>query len=238
MSWKKLETLIGDDVELKTFVATQQVSATTNTESINKLELKNTDLLKEVKNFKQGNTLVKELLGVEQINEETVKEALGKKGGDETLKSEIDNWKSKYVDLETQLSTNSNEYNAKLQDMALTNSIRDLGIGAIASTSMSEKIILDSLKQGATLDGDKIVYKNADGTTAFNGSEVVTPQSKLESLKANAEYAPFFKPDVSSGGGKNPATPTPSAVPDNNTLDTSKYKSTDSFMADAMKSIL
>lgn len=203
--FEKLKAFVGDNAEALKLIESLETSTTQNVETINKLERTNGDLLGEVKKFKEGNSLVKSVLGIEQLNEDTIKEALGnKKGGDEKLVADIANYKKVIDDLNGTLLNTSKEYESKLSDMALTNAIRDLGIGGLASSPVTEKLILEQLKAGATLDGGKIVYKNEDGTTVFNGSNIMTPTEKLNTLKSNKDYAPLFKADVLAGGGKPP----------------------------------
>ena len=206
MSWDKILEKISDDSNLVQFVESQKTNSTENVNKINALEKTKSDLLTEVKSFKEGNSLVKSVLGIDQLNEDTLKEALGnKKPVDDKLKAELDNLKGLLDKVNSEKDSLVSEYEGKIQNMALTNNLRDLGIGQLASSPLTEKMLIDSLKNGASLDGDNIVYKKEDGTTAYSSNNTpLTPQQKLEEMKSNPDYAPLFKADVISGGGKSP----------------------------------
>lgn len=205
MSWEEIKKDLSDDN--KAFIDSEIKKLTDN---VQKLEQSNRIATEKADEAISGRQKLKDMLknitGESEVTEDSITKAFNKKGGDEALKNEIENWKQKHESLVTENSTKVSEYESKLKDMALTNTLRDLGIDGISSSSKSASLLLEELKQGATLDGDKIVYKNEDGTTQFAGSDIMTPDVKLESLKANKDYAPFFKPDVLSGGSANPSS--------------------------------
>jgi len=101
-------------------------------------------------------------------------------------------------------STLTNDYESRIQKMALDNAIANSGVGATFANEAMYKLGINLIKDGATYEGDKIIYKNADGTTAYNGATPIGIEDKLNGLKADPLYAGLFKPDVSSGGGKPP----------------------------------
>jgi hypothetical protein len=203
MSWEKLISLAGSDETLVEFVNSQKTSSETLVTKVNTLETTNSGLLDDIKKFKQGNTLVKDSLGLEVVNSDTLTEALNKiktAKGDDKLTAEIDNLKGLLEKANIDKDTLAKDYEGKLSNMALTNSLRDLGIGAMAINPLAEKMILDHLKDGASLDGDNIVYRNTDGSTAYNGTNVLTPKDKLEQMKSSDDWKAFIKGDIKSGG--------------------------------------
>lgn len=201
--WDKLLELAGSDSETVAFIKAEQTNSKTNVDTIQKLEKTKIDLLDEVKNFKQGNTLIKDALGLEQVNGDSITEALDKlksSKGDDKFTNEINNLKSLLESANSEKESIVNDYESKIANNALTNSLRDLGVDALGINPMASKMMLDYLKEGATLDGDNIVYKK-DGVTEYNGTNVLTPKDKLEAMKSDDNWKAFIKGDVGSGTG-------------------------------------
>ena len=214
MSWDKVKTLLKEDAEGLALVESLEETSKTNTATINALETKTSGLAEDLSKFKLGNNLVKSVLGIDQLNEDTLKEALASrgKGGDEKLLAEIDNYKKINESLVNDKATLSSDYETKIKTMALTNNLRDLGIDGQASSPRAAKALLDELKEDATFENDSIVYKK-NGVTLFgNDNKPLTPQQRFSEMKSNQEYSGFFKPDIASGGGKPPLS---GKLPDN-----------------------
>ena len=214
MSWDKVKALLSENAEGLALVEELETTSKKNIDTINSLETKTTGLAEDLSKFKQGNTLVKSLLGIEQVNEETLKEALaGKgKGGDEKLLAELANFKKINESLVNDKATLSSGYEAKLQDMALTNNLRDLGIDAKASSTRAAKALLDELREDAIFEDGKIIYKKNGETMFGSDSQALTPNGRFSAMMSNPEYSGFFKPDIASGGGKSPLN---GKLPDN-----------------------
>ena len=204
MSFEKLKGFVGDNQEALEVIKSLESASTANVERINSLESQVNDIKSTRDKYKQGNSLVKDLLGLENINEESLSEFLSnnKAGkGDEKLTAELDNLKQLLEKANNEKESIATEYEGKLSNMALTNAIRDLGIGSLASSPIAEQTILNYLKEGATLEDGKIVYKKEDGSTVYNGTSIMTPAEKLESLKSDENWKPFIKADINSGSG-------------------------------------
>jgi len=206
MSWEQIKALVGDNSEMLSFIDNQKTNSDANIITINGLEKSKGEILTELKSFKEGNTLIKNVLGIDKLNEETLKEALNGKGGkgDEKLTAEIGNLQKLLETANSEKSTLSSEYEGKIQKMALDNAISNSGVGATFANEAMYKLGINLIKDGASYEGDNIIFKNADGTTAYNGATPMSIQDKLNGLKADPLYSGLFKPDVSSGGGKNP----------------------------------
>lgn len=195
--------LDGISPDMVAFLQAEKTNSSSNVTKIQTLEKTNGDLLGQVKNFKLGNSTIKDALGLEQVNSDSIAEALGKlknAKGDEKLTNEINNLKSL---LETANNANADitkDYESKIANNALTNSLRDLGVDALGINPMASKMMLDYLKEGATLDGENIVYKK-DGVTEYSGTNVLTPKDKLEAMKTDDNWKAFIKGDVNSGTG-------------------------------------
>ena len=211
MDFKQLIELLGENSEAVEFVQKVQTDTTKNIETINSLERSVEDIKSTRDDYKKGNSLVKSLLGLEQINEDTVKEFINKKGkgGDETLLAEIDNLKNIVSQANSEKESVAKEYESKIYNMTLDNEISNSGISAMFSNDAMAKIGMGLIREGATLEDGAIVYKNEDGTTAYNGSNPMGIKDKFETLKSDASYAGLFKPDVVAQGGGVPPNQNP-----------------------------
>lgn len=201
--FEQLKASVGDNAEALGFIKTLEDNSKSSVETINNLERKVTEVTQTRDKYKAGNSLVKSVLGLDTVNEETIGEAIkALKGGkdDDKSKAEIDNLKTL---LEKATNDNSNltsDYEGRIQSMALKNSLRDLGLGSLASSPQTEGDLLRHLESGAVFENDSIVYKNQDGTTVYGtNGKPLTPAEKLNSIKSDSAYAPYFKADVKRG---------------------------------------
>ena len=212
--FEKLKSLAAGNDEMLGLINTLEGNSKSSVETINSLEKKIQGQTETLDKFKSGNSLVKSVLGLDTVNEETINEAIkALKGGkgDEASKAELDNLKKL---LEKATNDNSNitsSYEGKLQSMALKNSLRDLGIGSLASSPQTEGDLLRHLESGAVFENNSIIYKNQDGTTVYGSNgKPLSPAERLETMKSDTTYAPYFKADIKGGTGTPPKSNTQS----------------------------
>lgn len=203
MTIKDILEKLSDDSEMVQFVNSLNDKAQnvdTLTAKVNSLENKATEAINSRQSIKD---LVRGTLGVEEISEDNLKALLDNKSKpDEKALAEITNLKGLLEKANSEKTELSSSYESQMNDLVLTNNLRDLGIGALASTPAMEATILQMMKDGATREGDKVLYKNQDGTTIYSESgKEMTPNDKLNQLRANSDYAPLFKPTTNSGTG-------------------------------------
>lgn len=204
MTIEELLALIGDNADAVKFVKQMDTTAKENVDTIQGFERKLTDITSTRDKYKQGNTLVKSLLGLETINEESINEALNslKKGKGDDNSAEIDNLKKLLETATNEKNQIETDYKGKLQNMALDNAITNAGVGLGVANESMLKIVTGLIKEGATYEDGKIIYKNEDGSTVYGSdNKPLDIASKVSSLKADANYAGLFKADVKSGGG-------------------------------------
>lgn len=216
--FKELLELVGDNERGKEIIASLQTTSENNVATINKLEGQVSDIASTRDKFKSGNSLVKSVLGLDEVNEDSLNAYLesAKKGkGDEQSIAEINNLKELLKQATDNVQTVTTGYESKLSTMALDNEIANSGVGASFSNEAMAKIGLGLIKSGATYEDGKIVYKKEDGSTLYNTAGTpMTISDKLSELKSDANYTGFFKPDTNSGGG----TPPNQGGGDNNQL--------------------
>jgi len=204
MDFEELLALVGDNEEAKGFVTGLQSTQKDNVTRINTLETQIGDITATRDKYKNGNKLIKDALGLENINEDSISEYLSKskKGNpNEALTAEIGNLKSLLETATNEKETLKSEYETKMQKIGIKNSLRDLGIDAIASSTRTAQDILREMEAGAVADGDNIVYMQ-DGKTVYgNDGKPLTKEGKLAQLKSSEEFKPYFKPDALGGSG-------------------------------------
>lgn len=205
MDFKELKELLGENSDAVSFVDTLETNTTNNVERINALEKSLDDTKTTRDKYKQGNSLVKSLLGLEQINEDTLNDFLSNNKGktDETLSAELKNLKDMLEKTTTEKESIVSEYENKIGKMALDNEIALSGVGTLFQNEEMYKLGMGVIKQGATFENGEIVYKNEDGTTVYNGSSPMNLKDKVESLRSNPSYSGLFKGQTQgrNGGG-------------------------------------
>jgi len=213
MSFEKLKGLIGDSPEAMEVVQSLEASATSNIETINNLERKVSDVTLTRDKFKEGNATVKRILGLDAINEDTLKSVIDGKGkGDEGLTAEIDN-------LKNMLSLKDGEFDTEKN--GLITQIRELKNGSQLNEIIAKSGVVDDATARADLakvvqsmisydDDNNVIFLNDDKqTTKFNGSNPFTMQDAVqEALNQRA----YLKGPDGKGGSGTPTGKTPTGV--------------------------
>lgn len=206
MTIEKMIELAGSDQAFVDGLKLLQTNTNNNVERINSLETQLTDVKSTRDSFKSGNALVKNLLGLEKINEDTLNEYLAnnkKSSGDEKLLAEIDNYKN-------QMEKQGSDFGAEKD--GLISQIRELKNGTLLSDAIAKAGIIDDGVARSDLantikgmmsynDKNEVVFLNDDGaTTKFNAGG--QPYSINDAIVSELEKRPYLKgTDVKSGGG-------------------------------------
>lgn len=206
--FEKLRAFVGDNAEALKLIDTIEGNSSENVQKINDLETKVAAVTETRDRYKSGNALVKSILGVDTVNEDTIKEAIKSlKGGkqDDTSKAELEKLQDLLKAAEVEKSTLKSEYEGKLNTMALDNALANAGVGAKVANEAMYKVVTGLVREGAVFEDGKIVYKAEDGTTVYgNDKTPLTLSGKIEQLKSDPSYAGLFIPDVNSGTGTPP----------------------------------
>lgn len=203
--FEKLREFVGDNSEALKLIDTIEGTTSDNVQKINDLETKVAAVTETRDRYKSGNALVKSILGVDTVNEETIKEAIkslqGNKGDDQS-KAEIDNLKGLLEAVKGEKDTLKSEYEGKLHSMALDNALANAGLGANVANEAMYKIVADIVREGAVFEDGQIRYKTSDGATVYGKDKTpLTLESKIEHLKSDPNYLNLFKADVAGGTG-------------------------------------
>lgn len=200
---EKLEQFIGDNEEAKNIINEVKNLLDGTTSKINELERTKNDLLSEVKKFKTGNSLVKQHLGIEQLNEDTLNEALSKfRKSDDT---ELNNLKTLLANANKEKDDIKNTYESKLSTFAMKQELSKTGLAQKAINADVYGILENIALTGATYKEDgSIVYTNDDGSTKYVNGKPMSLADRVSELQMSDAYKPLFKADGVGGSGANP----------------------------------
>lgn len=205
MNFEQLLALVGDNVEAQTFIKGVQETQETNVQTINKNESLINNLKGDLEKFKQGNSLVKSKLGLEQLNEESLSEALSKysKSKDDVVsKAEYENIKAELEKINGKYQEDTSKFNSTIQELKLGTQLQDL----IAGTSILPEARQDALQIVKSMmkfnENNEPVFLNEDGTTKYHNGKPFGLADAVSSLQETRPY--MFSRDTKSGGGTQP----------------------------------
>lgn len=141
-------------------------------------------------------------IGLDELSWDKVKELLSSKKGDDASKAEIEN-------LTKLLSAKEGEFNQRLQEAEskYSNTLIEGEIAKLGSTfdvvnDKAMSLVIQALKDGATIEEGAVVYRNQDGTIIRNNSgRPLTVSERMAEFKADTANAFLFKATNNGGGG-------------------------------------
>lgn len=141
-------------------------------------------------------------VSVDDLNAERVKELVKGGKGDDVSKAEIENLtkllQAKNDEFTTQLSKAESRY----RDKVIEGDIAKLGLNANVVNDKALGLVIQALKEGATIEGDVIVYKEADGSISRNNvGQPITIAQKMAQFQNDPANAFLFKATSGGGGG-------------------------------------
>jgi len=171
------------------------------------LEKDNPAAAQTLTNFQTANNQALSRVSELEITADTLADVL--KGGDvEVYKNEITSLQSKLAEGATAVDDVSKTYEEKIFKLQLDRVVNTIGAQGEVHNPHAYNVVFGELLKNAAMDGDDIVYKNADGTTIYaEGGTPATVMSQYEAIKANDAYSYLFKEQFKSGGGKAPTGP-------------------------------
>lgn len=205
MDYVELLALVKDNAEATTFIQGVQATQATNVQTINGLELKVNEANTTRDKYKQGNSLIKSKLGLEQVNEDTVNaylESVKGKNVDEKSQLEINTLKDLMANNKTDFESKSSVYINEIRDLKSGSNLQNL-IGksgmiddALARGDM-QKIVKSQMSYN---DKNEAIFLGDNGVTKYNadGSLFGVNDAISEAL---IERAYWQGTTVKSGGG-------------------------------------
>lgn len=239
MSYDEIYAQLGEKPELLTFlkgdIAKREETVNGLIKTNNSLELTNKDVIQSRNKYK---SIAKDLTGSDSLDEDSInkfKDSIKNTKIDEKSQLEIDN-------LKTLMGTNKDDFIAR--ENAFVSEIRDLKSGSNLQKLISESgMIDDGLARGdmqkivkaqmSYNEKNEAIFLDTQGVTKYNADGTVfgIPDAIKQALTERAYWQ--GKTVVDGAGSQN----NDGGSQQEQKLDTSKYKSTDSFMADAMKTV-
>lgn len=200
MDFTQLLELLKENQEAQTFIKGVQETQETNVLTINKNETLINNLKGDLDKFKQGNSLVKSKLGLEQLNEDSLSEALNslKKGDlDAKSKAEIENLQRELEKANGLLTEKESAYTSQIQELKLGTKLSDL----INNTSILPEARSDAMqivKGMMKFDNENNpVFLNEDGTTKYINGKPMGLEDAIGSLQESRAY--MFSRDTKGG---------------------------------------
>lgn len=150
---------------------------------------------------------LKEISGVfgvdsEELTIDKLKELIKTAKGDDASKAEIANLQKMLSDKEAEFGDKLSQSEARFRDKLIEVEIAKLGAGNDVVNDKALKLIIESLKDGATIDNGDIIYRDANGATLRNGSgQPLSIAEKMAQFKADTSNSFLFKATSNGGGG-------------------------------------
>lgn len=153
---------------------------------------------------------LKEISGVfgidsDELTTDKLKELIKTAKADDASKAEIANLQKLLADKEAEYSDKLSQSESRFRDKLIEVEIAKLGAGNDVVNDRALQLVIESLKDGATIDNGNIVYRDANGTTIRNGSgQPLSIAEKMAQFKADQSNSFLFKATSNGGGGTPP----------------------------------
>lgn len=196
--WEKALGLVGDNAELKGILESLEK---TSQENVNKIGTLEKDLLKVTETrdtYKLGNKLIKEKLGIDKVDEESITEALKGKTGD--VNKEVENYKKQMSQQSQEFETEKNQYIADIRDLKNGQNLSELVSSAgVLDEQTARKDVINIVKGMMSYnDKNEAVYLKEDGTTRFNSEN--KPFSTADAIQSVLSERPYLKATTAKSG--------------------------------------
>ena len=154
--------------------------------------------------------IIRTSTGLDEITEENLSEVLAAGDGQADIyKAEITQLQGKLLDSAGAVDDVSAGYEKTIFGLQLDRVVTMLGASNEVHNSHAYAVVLEELGKHAQMDGDDVVYKNADGTTIYaDGGNPASVKSRYDEIRADDNFAYLFKEPFKAGGSKAPTGPT------------------------------
>jgi len=200
MTLEELLELVKDNSEATKFINGLQDTNNTNVQTINKNETLINNLKTDLDKFKAGNSLVKEKLGLDQLNGDTLSEALTKLKsgkGDDGLKAEIENLQKMLNDSNVATETLKSDFANKERDWN-TKDIISKYVNHESVIPTARQDVENRIRNAMSYDeNNQPVFLNEDGTTKYINGQKADFETMYAEVKTNSPH--LFKGETKSG---------------------------------------
>lgn len=144
-------------------------------------------------------------IGVDDLSADKVKELLKSGKNDETLKAEIANLQKLITDKDNEYTTKLSESDNRFKNKLIEMEIAKIGASSDVVNDKALEILIEAVKNGATLEDGNIVYKDANGATLRNSAgRPLSIAERMAEFKADVNNSFLFKATSNGGGGTPP----------------------------------
>lgn len=202
MNFEELTALVGDNEKAKNFIKGVEETVNTNVQTINKNETLINNLKGDLEKFKQGNSLVKNTLGLEQLNEDSLKEAINslKKGNpDEKTQNEIKQLQDMLKQKNNEVESLNNKFTQYQRDMNSKDMVKKYATHeSVVPTARVD--VENRINAMMSYDeNNKPIFLNEDGTTKYIDGKAADFEAVFNEIKSNSPH--LFVGTTASGGG-------------------------------------
>lgn len=171
-------------------------------ENVDRLSFLEKDIKRAVEKRDEQSQLVRNKLGIKELSEEALDEALSKLKGDKSNDGEIKNLATMVEMLKTEKEAVEASYKEKINSYRIERALNELGAREDSEGTKAYDIILGEIRQGASFDEDgEIVFRAKDGTTIRNSDgSPVSLADRYNQLKDSDELSFLFKKKRSKAG--------------------------------------
>ena len=140
--------------------------------------------------------LVKNTLGLDDINEEVLSTKIKKSDN-----ADVKNLEQIIEKMKEESGNKVKDYESQIFDLKLNDAISRSGHSINASGARAHEIIMSELKKDAVLDDNgKVVYQK-DGAIERKDGLPISIADKISTLKESEDYNGLFRTDAKSGSG-------------------------------------
>ena len=141
-------------------------------------------------------------VSVDDLSAERVKELVKGGKGDDVSKAEIEKLTKLLQAKDDEYTSKLTQSEARFRDKVIEGDIAKLGLNANVVNDKALGLVIQALKEGATIEGDVIVYKEADGSISRNSvGQPITIAQKMAQFQNDPANAFLFKATSGGGGG-------------------------------------
>lgn len=211
--FKTLKSLLSDNKEALAEIAKIENSVGSVAEEITILEGKLSEAISKRDKYKNFVKQVKDKFKIEEgkeLNEDTLNSVLSNidksknqklSEVEEILKLDISKLEKEVEKKELEIESLKNQTQQTVLETKLDLELYKTTSGIEAVNKKANDIIIGELKNGATIEDGKIVFKESDGTTLRKNGIPMSLSDKLEEIRSSEDYSFLFKSSVNSGSG-------------------------------------
>lgn len=141
-------------------------------------------------------------VNVDELNAERIKELMKSGKGDDASKAEIENLTKLLKAKDDEITEKLSEAETRFRDKVIETEIAKIGLTSNVVNEKALGLVIQALKDGATIEDGEIIYRGSDGAILRNGNgRPFTVSEKMAQFQSDPANAFLFKATTGGGGG-------------------------------------